>query len=64
MTPTDPGQLCQVCRQRLDAVLGPVGRHPGCGSSPPVSDQAEARLIDHLATSLGAANITSERNAP
>ncbi len=55
-----PDHLCRTCQQRMDAVLWAVGRHPGCGSSPPISDQAEARLIDHLATSLGAAVLTEK----
>jgi len=49
-----PDGLCRTCQGRLDAVLWVVGRHPGCSSSPPISDQAEARLIDHLAVNLGA----------
>ena len=61
MTPTDPDRLCRTCRQRLDAVLWAAGRHPGCRSSPPpISDQAEARLIDHLATSLSAVVLTEK----
>lgn len=54
-----PGQLCRTCQQRMDAVAWAVGRHPGCGSSPPISDQAEAQLIGHLATNLGAVEIAS-----
>lgn len=47
-------RLCRTCRQRMDAVMWSAARHPGCSSSPPISDQAEAQLIGHLATSLGA----------
>jgi len=49
-----PDRLCRTCRQRLDAVLWAVGRHPGCSTSPPISDDAYRRLVGHLATSLGA----------
>ena len=54
-----PDHLCEVCRQRMDAVLWAASRHPGCGSSPPISDRAEAQLIRHLATILGAVEIES-----
>jgi hypothetical protein len=49
-----PEHLCEVCQQRMDAVLWAVGRHPRCGSPPPISDAALARLVVHLTQSLGA----------
>ena len=55
-----PDQLCRTCQQRMDAVLWAAGRHPGCGSSPTISDQAEDRLIGHLTQSPGAVVLTEE----
>lgn len=56
-----PDHLCEVCRQRMDAVLWAVGRHPGCRSSPPISDRAEAQLIAALTHHLGAAEVGSNK---
>ena len=56
-----PDRICRTCRQRLDSVLWSVGKHAGCGSSPPISDQAETRLIAALARSLGAAEGGSNK---
>jgi len=44
----------------MDAVLWAVGRHPGCRSSSPISDQAEASLIATLNQHLGAVEIETD----
>ncbi|MDQ3476615.1 MAG: hypothetical protein M3492_09885 [Actinomycetota bacterium] len=50
--------LCLTCRQRLDAVLWSVGRHPGCRTSGPLDADAFDRLTRYLALRLGAEIIT------
>lgn len=55
-----PDQICKSCRGRLDSVLWSAGRHPGCGGSPPIGDEAEAHLIGHLARHLGAEVVTEK----
>ena len=49
-----PDQPCEVCWQRLDAVLWSAGRHPGCSSPAPLSDDAFHRLAAAVAAALGA----------
>lgn len=59
-----PDQICQVCRQRLDAVAWSIGRHPGCGAYAPLNDASYERLSAHLASIVGAIFITEkERSA-
>jgi hypothetical protein len=55
-----PEQVCEVCRQRLDAVAWSIGKHPGCGPYQPLTDAAYDRLVAHLTQSLGAAEIRTD----
>lgn len=53
------GYRCLVCRLPRDpAVADSI--HPTCRPAQPISDQAEDRLIDHLARSLGAVVLTEK----
>ena len=52
-------RLCEVCRQRLDAVAWSIGKHPNCGPYQPLTDAAYDRLVAHLIHSLGAVEIGS-----
>ena len=46
------GHRCLVCRMPLDPAVDD-SIHPTCRPAQPISDQAEAQLIAHLATKLG-----------
>ena len=52
-----PDQICEVCRQRLDAVAWSIGRHPNCGPYKPLTDAAYDRLVAHLTQHLGAVEM-------
>ena len=54
-----PEHLCEVCRQRLDAVAWSIGKHPNCGPYQALTDAAYDRLVVHLIHSLGAVEIES-----
>lgn len=55
-----PEHLCEVCRQRLDAVAWSIGKHPGCGAYAPLTADGYDRLVAHLADTLGAEVVTEE----
>lgn len=55
-----PEPICATCRQRLDAVLWSVGRHPNCRPAGPLDADAFDRLTRYLADSLGAVVLTEE----
>ncbi len=60
-----PEHLCEVCRQRLDAVAWSIGgKHPGCGPYQPLTDAAYDRLVAHLTQALGAITLTEKENRP
>ena len=55
-----PEQVCEVCRDRLDAVHVGVGTHPACVPGGELPAPIHDRLIAALVRAVGATCITQE----